>query len=183
MTSRRTLVGIALGILAGGVLWFATTSRPEESVASRLPIVDTGELIRGGRQVSLEEAASAWNYPVYTLNSSAAGALEEIWIGAADDPVKSLKYASGIEVHMSKTTVDPLAFFQSRIATWGVGAIVEINELPALLIPRDVLEPGNPSETRIVVIIDGVEVILVAPQDWSADDLVAVATSIAPTAA
>lgn len=181
--SRRAALAVALGTLLGAGLWFAVTPGSEEpSGSSRLTIPDTGELIRGGRQVSLEDAGTAWDYPVYTLTSSQVGTLEEVWIGAPDDPVTSLRYSTGVEVHMSKWGgTDPLSFFQSRIGLWGAGAIVTINGLPALVIPRDMLEPGNPDTTRVVMIIDGVEVILVAPQDWSPDDLVAVAPSVSPT--
>jgi hypothetical protein len=179
---HRPAIAAVLGAIVGVAVWLIGANSPDpQEMAERITIVDTGELIRGGRQVTLNEAEEAYDYPVYRTDAPAlTGSLEEIWIGEPGDPVTSLEYGKGVQLHMSKWgDGDPSAFYKSRIDMWGFGWIQEINGGSALVIPRDAQEPGVPAETRVVMVMDGVEVIFVSAH-LSPDDLVAVAESVKP---
>lgn len=153
-----------------------------------------GELIDGGRKVSLDEAQRVAQFPIYRPSQAAFGMPTEVWIGRPGDPTVSLRYPDDLVIHLHPSAAGITIDAAAELVKAGFFFVKQIDGDPVLVSNPNAPGPSDPyvrtlpdggviatarTEDFDLVLRDmgSVEVEIVSPT-LSTDELLSIAASL-----
>ena len=141
---RLAPLGLALVVLAASVTLVIRSEVADEPSRRGVPDIRTRRpedvapgqpVLIGGERITLNDAKSAWPFPVYRPQHSAASddSLTEVW-STADE--LALRYASGVRAYLSVWPRSRIGDAEASYRDWAADTAaeyLEINGFPAMV--------------------------------------------------
>lgn len=132
-----------------------------------LAVFNTDEpLLPGGAQVTLEEAASLVQYPIYRVQDGSVGP-PEVWLSETKSEPEStyevaLRYDAELVLTFGRWPegIDVAGTYRQLAAEWEAGYATTIAGHAAWIVPPDAQAPGSPPVSVVHVTIGDVEITL-----------------------
>ena len=142
---------------------------------------DPGELVPGGRKVTLRRAESSVNFHGYRPDDSAASdnSIQEVWVsGGGDSGTVGLRYGSKLRLFLTAWPEGKSfgGWARGIVSDTGSGFVDTVRGVDAWIVPPDANWDGSPGSVELV--LDGIDITLIEDGQLTRDDLLRIVDTL-----